>query len=318
MITVALTAKLIASCLGLLCGAVGCSWGPGSSQRPGSSQGPGSSQTVASPAGPATISETPAPGDHDLTLQWDGLTRTYKLHAPPSLVAGAPLPLVVALPYRGGDGPSMRSLTELDAKADREGFLVAYPDGIRRSMSALTCCGNNDDVGFVRSIVEHLVAVWRADAERVYATGMSIGAEMTFRLAVEAPGVFAAIAPVSGGFIGSKVDNDPSYRSSQPVSVLSIVGNDDQNRERFINGLEKWQERAGCQSGPAEWIDPGHSVYRFVSMCADSSEVASYTVLSMGHQWPGGADVAGLGDRDTAINAADIMWEFFLRHPRIA
>jgi hypothetical protein len=29
-----------------------------------------------------------------------------------------------------------------------------------------------------------------------------------------------------------------------------------------------------------------------------------------------GADVAGLGDRDTAINAVDVMWEFFLRHRR--
>ncbi len=264
------------------------------------------------------MTETPAPGDHDLTLPWDGLVRTYKLHAPPTLVAGATLPLVVAVPYRGGDSTSMRNLTELNAKADREGFLVAYPDGVRRSMNALTCCGSNDDVGFVRSMVEHLVAVWQVDPGRVYATGVSIGAEMTFRLAVEAPGVFAAIAPVSGGFIGSRVDNDASYRSSRPTSVLSIVGNDDGSRVRYINGLEKWQQRLGCQPGAPEWIDPEETVHRFVAPCADGSEVASYTVLSMGHQWPGGADVDGLGRRDRAINAVDLMWDFFLRHRRTA
>jgi polyhydroxybutyrate depolymerase len=306
MITVKQRAGLaIAVCVALLIGASGCS--PGGTP----------SQPAASPSEPPP-SQTPSPGDHALTLRWDGLLRTYKLHAPPTLTAGGSLPLVVAVPYRGGDSAAMQSLTELNAKADREGFLVAYPDGIRRSMNALTCCGDNDDVGFVRFMVEHLVAVWRADPQRVYATGISVGAEMTFRLAVEAPGVFAAIAPISGGFIGSQVDNDTSYRSSRPTSVLSIVGNDDVNRQRFIKGLQVWQQRVGCQPGPPEWMDQGRTVYRFVAPCADGSEVASYTVLSMGHQWPGGADVDGLGDPDTAINAVDVMWEFFLRHPASA
>ena len=307
MIAVKWRARLaLGLCVALLGGAAGCSGGA----SPG--------QAAASPSDAPAPAETPAPGDHDLTLRWDGQVRTYKLHAPSTLVGGATLPLVVAVPYRGGDSASMRSLTELNAKADREGFLVAYPDGVRGSMNALTCCGSNDDVGFVRSMVEHLVAVWQVDPGRVYATGVSIGAEMTFRLAVDAPGLFAAIAPVSGGFIGSRVDNNVSYQSSQPTSVLSIVGNDDRNRVRYINGLETWQQRVGCQPGAPEWIDPGQTVYRFVAPCADGSEVASYTVLSMGHQWPGGADVAGLGDRDTAINAVDVMWEFFLRHRRTA
>jgi hypothetical protein len=62
----------------------------------------------------------------------DGRVRTYLLHIPPQGDSPRPMPLVLAFHGGGGQGPGMERLTRFDAIADREGFLVAYPDGVKR------------------------------------------------------------------------------------------------------------------------------------------------------------------------------------------
>lgn len=98
-------------------------------------------------------------------------------------------------------------MTGLDAKADKEQFLVVYPEGVGGQFSGLTCCGIQDDVGFVKAVATHLIEAWQADPDRVYLAGVSNGADMSLRAAVEASGVFAAVAPVSGGFYGNLPDS---------------------------------------------------------------------------------------------------------------
>jgi polyhydroxybutyrate depolymerase len=56
-----------------------------------------------------------------------------------------------------------------------------------------------DDVGFIRALLADLEARQPVDRRRVYATGLSNGAMMAWRLAVEASGTIAAIAPVGRG-----------------------------------------------------------------------------------------------------------------------
>jgi polyhydroxybutyrate depolymerase len=278
-------------------------------------QEPGTAAT--SSAGPTQSAETPAPGDHQLAMDWDGMNRTYELHAPPGYQPGQKLPLVVAMHHRGGTAATMREMTLLDAKADTEGFLVAYPNGLDNSFNALICCGDNDDIGFIRSIVEHVTLVWGADADRVYATGISNGADMTFRLAVEAPGTFAAIAPVSGGFIGPRAQSEPSFKPSKPVSVVSFLGSNDRSIRVLEVGLASWYGKVGCTAGDTTWVDAGNTVNRTTASCTDQTEVVSYLINGMGHAWPGGTEEA-LGDPTTKINAVDVMWEFFELHPRVA
>lgn len=277
----------------------------------------GGATAEARPSAPVSRSprpaERPAPGDHRLALDWQGQEREYELHAPPGYRPGERLPLVVVLHYRDGTPELMRQMTRFDAKADRERFLVAYPVGVGRAFNALGCCGDRDDVGFIRGMVEHLVTVWGVDAGRVYATGISVGAELTYRLAVEAPGTFAAIAPVSGGFIGSRAE-DPSFKPSRPVSVISFIGNNDHLVNAMELGLRNWQRKLGCVEEEPVWADRDRTATRTPARCADGSEVIGYTVNSMGHAWPGGTD-AGLGDPGTKIKAVDLIWAFFKAHP---
>ena len=258
--------------------------------------------------------ERPGPGDHRLTLDMGGVSRTYLLHAPPGYAAGTPLPLIIALHFYPGSGAALRDMIGMDAKADRENFLVAYPDGLGGGFNALVCCGTADDVAFLTALAGHLVQTWRADADRVYLTGISNGGDMSFRAPVEATGSFAAVGVVSGGYIGARAEA-ATYVPTSPVSVVTIIGTLDRYFGQFQAGITTWQRRLRCASaGPAPPA-PAPKVSRTVTRCADGSEVDAYVVTDMGHVWPG-AGSGPLRGPDVPVVATDIVWDFFKSHPR--
>jgi polyhydroxybutyrate depolymerase len=207
----------------------------------------------------------------------------------------------------------MRTLTGFDAKADREGFLVAYPAGVGEQFNGFTCCGTQDDVGFVRAVATELISTWKADPDRVYLTGASNGADLSFRAAVEASGVFAAIAPVSGGFYGNAPDA-PEYAPKTPVSVVTFIGLQDPMADTLRSGISVWQKRLKCRPGAATAM-AGGAVRKTSATCANGSEVDVYQVKDGMHTWFG-ATTGDLADADPKINATDVIWDFFAAHPR--
>ncbi|MEU9824367.1 alpha/beta hydrolase family esterase [Micromonospora chersina] len=257
--------------------------------------------------------ERPAAGDHELTLRHDGVERRYLLHAPPGYDPARPTALVIALHFFPGSGAGMRELTGLDARADRENFLVAYPDGRDGGFNALICCGSADDVGFLTTLTGHLVDTWRADPDRVYLTGISNGGDLSFRLAVEATGLFAAIGVVSGGYSGPLTEPD-SYVPKRPVSVITFVGGQDRYAGIFQDGLRTWQRRLGCRPVAGKAAAPA-GLSRADARCADGSDVTVWSLPEMGHSWPG-ATSGQLAAPDAGVSATDLIWEFFAAHPR--
>ena len=80
-----------------------------------------------------------------------------------------------------------------------------------------------DDVKFAGAVARDLVASGRADTRRLYVMGMSNGAMMSQRLALEMQPAPAAIAAVAGTIARTSECRDPAH----PVSVLIIHGTDD-------------------------------------------------------------------------------------------
>ncbi|NMO49810.1 polyhydroxybutyrate depolymerase [Actinoplanes sp. TBRC 11911] len=277
----------------------------GASEEPAT---PAASQT---PAASPTPQVRPAPGTHQLSVNSGGQRRTFLLHAPPGYQPGQRLPLVVALHFFPGDGTGMQQLTGLDALADKENFLVAYPDGLNAGFNALICCGTEDDVAFVTAVVEHARTTWNADPERVYATGISNGADMSFKLAVEASETFAAVGVISGGFAGPNAAK-PDYRPTTPVSVLTIVGRNDMYFDAFQEGLATWREKLKCTEG-AKQAKPLYT--HTVARCGDGSVLEAYLMSDMGHSWPG-APKGQLADPDAGLTATEVIWRFFEAHHR--
>ncbi|MFF3644688.1 alpha/beta hydrolase family esterase [Streptomyces sp. NPDC002564] len=268
----------------------------------------------APPTGVPAATESPRPGDQEVTLSWKGARRVYAVHAPPGFTRAERLPLVIALHPYPGDGASAAAISGLSAKADEENFLVAYPDGLNKAFNALICCGSQDDVGFVRTLTHRLTGTWNADPRRVYATGISNGADMAYKLAVELPDTFAAIAPVSGGYLGTDTES-ASYVPRTPVPVLTFLGGLDRSYAAMDAGIETWQRRLSCEPGKPARL--GKKVTRTTARCGDGSEVVVYRLPGMGHSWPGGAG-GGMADPEAGVDATDLMWEFFKSHIRKA
>jgi poly(3-hydroxybutyrate) depolymerase len=80
---------------------------------------------------------------------------------------------------------------------------------------------NVDDVAFTSDMIDRISAEYCVDPSRIYATGMSNGAFMSYRLTCELAGRIAAIGPVAGVTVV-----DPSL-FSRPVPVIPFNGTAD-------------------------------------------------------------------------------------------
>jgi polyhydroxybutyrate depolymerase len=264
-------------------------------------------QTTTAPPKRVAVDQ-PGPGDQQVTLDFGGRQRTYVVHAPPGYDGSVALPLVVAMHPWPGDAALIAETTGWNAKADKENFLVVYPEGYDRSYNALVCCGNEDDVGFIETVIARMTAEWKADPKRVYATGMSNGGDMAIKLAMELPATLAAIAPVSAGFIGPKIA-DPSYRPATPVSMITVIGGKDRYYAQFEDGIKAWRERLACaEAGAPTTLEKG--ITATASTCSDGSALSVYRVPDMGHSWPGPRQGSS-SDPKAGIDATDLVWEFF-------
>lgn len=140
------------------------------------------------------------PSSTTASIRVGGVTRTYRLFVPTGLTG--PAPLVVVLHGGYGSGAQAETAYHWDDRATAGGFVVAFPDGLHRSWNAGGgCCGQAgrdgvDDVAFLTALVAEVGRRASVDPRRVYATGMSNGGIMTYRLACETD-LFAAVAPVA-------------------------------------------------------------------------------------------------------------------------
>lgn len=58
-----------------------------------------------------------------------GQTRDYLLHVPASYDGSKPVPLMISLHGAGLWGAAQKDISQWNAVADREGFIVVYPSG---------------------------------------------------------------------------------------------------------------------------------------------------------------------------------------------
>jgi polyhydroxybutyrate depolymerase len=278
-----------------------------------------------------------AGGTREGEIQHGGLRRTYTLHVPSSLNGGAPAPLVLVLHGGGGAGPSTERMTGFSDLADRRGFIAVYPNGVDRRWNDArgeVARQDVDDVGFLTALVEHLRRTLPIDARRVYASGISNGAMMSYRLACERSEIFAAIAPVAGAM---PEPLGPRCSPSRPVSLVAISGTEDplvlwgggpvaRRRGRTMSvpdSISLWTRLNGCAAPATVTQEPdrdpadGTRVRRETyEPCHEGASVVLYAVEGGGHSWPGSTrsrlPLTGRLSRD--INATDVIWSFFESH----
>jgi len=275
------------------------------------------------------------------SLESGGHERTWRLYVPPNLPQDRPVPLVVAFHGSGSSGRGMENFSKFDPVADREGFIVLYPDGLwnnwndgRASEDIRAQKEHIDDGAFIEALIAEVSAHHRIDGKRIYATGMSNGGFFVHYLGHRLPHTFAAIAPVAGGMAPLVADN---FGAGDPVAVMIVQGTDDplvpysggdvaRGRGRMVSTVqaaELWAKRNGCATAPVEEKEPdtdpadGCRVVR--KTWAGPAPVVLRTIHGGGHTWPGGSQYMPrilIGEVCRDFDATEEIWAFFQEYPK--
>jgi len=268
----------------------------------------------------------------------DGRARTYLLNLPPRYYAdSSKFSLVIALHGAGGKASQFEQDYGFTNKANDAGFIVVYPEGVQsngvlglRTWNAGTCCdyaleNHIDDVNFIRALIDSLVIRYRVEPRKIYATGMSNGGMMAYRLACEMPEKIAAIAAVSATMVVAQ-PCDPSL----PVPILHMhaaldakvpyqggIGLRGYYFPPVDSVLAVWSAKDACSETAPVVVQNNQYKFTSWSACGDDAVIECYLTADGGHAWPGSSKAGRRGDTpSTAINANDLIWEFFQRFER--
>ncbi len=258
-------------------------------------------------------------GTSTLTLRVGGRDRVARLHVPHGYPAQRALPLVVNLHGSGSTALLQETASQLSRTADAHGFLVVYPQGIRRTGAGFSWnipgtpawqSGGPDEAAYVRELVATVSGRYCVDPARVYGAGFSGGGREVSQLACESNRIFAAVAVVGGL-------RAPSPCVAGPVPVLGIHGNADAQNPYNGHGqpywsysvpeaARRWAVHDGCPTSAVVTAVPGATVTAY-RRCQGAAAVELYTLPGKGHWWP--------ADRSGGFATDEVIWDFFADHP---
>jgi polyhydroxybutyrate depolymerase len=264
------------------------------------------------------------------SISFGGRWRTFMTHLPKGYDVSKKYPLVLA--FHGGSPLGYQSIqyqSRLSEKSDTAGFIVVYPEGVKvagnRTWNAGGCCApattlNIDDVGFVNSLLNTLFRSRPVDTTRVYATGFSNGALLSYKLANQLTNRFAAVAIVEGSFVSYP------WRPSRSVPIISFHSYQDQNIKYY----------GGVTTGATgTYFPPQDSMFSVISSnyacvvkkeilfqninkydhfrysnCLCNSVIEQYVSYDGEHSWAGGLATGGT-TVSNQFSATYLMWKFF-------
>ncbi len=291
------------------------------------------------------LTQLQTPGKYHLSLHIGDRDRRVIFVTPKDFKAGEPLPIVFFFHGAGGTAEQAAHTYGWVEKAEAENFFVAFPEGmpvrpdspasfllnphIWRDQRAGMPTREVDDVHFFEEMLKQFEAVMPIDAHRVYVTGFSNGAGMTFTLGGHYSDRIAAIAPVSSqSFV--KIE-----ALARPLPLYYLTGTADPlipyhggtsslpwGQTRTLppvqESVDTWAKLDGCAAEPATVSDEDGVRVLHYGPGSDAAEIYFTTIEGNGHHWPGTVEPlphAISGPSLDPFNATDRIWDFFKMHP---
>lgn len=269
-----------------------------------------------------------------------GFRRSYRVHRPAGSAGNGKLPLLVMLHGAFETAKSMERLTGFSDLADRENFIVVYPNGIGlfgflQHWNAGHCCGKAqkdgiDDVAFLETVLNDVCSRFPVDPNRIYMAGHSNGGMLACLYAGEKPGRLAGLAVVSGTIGSREVKKGVWQQIARPsfgLPVLIIHGYNDQTvpysggpsrnhkSREFVSVADSmafWKSVNQCRGEAGK-----HSLCSgrvFVQQwMTGTHRLVLHTIYDWAHDWPG-PRVPAEDKNSRALenyDAADAIWDFF-------
>jgi polyhydroxybutyrate depolymerase len=168
-----------------------------------------------------------------------------------------------------------------------------------------------DDFTFLDQVVAELTARPDVDADRLYLTGFSNGAIMAYSEVCARPGVYAALAPVSGSNISGCTPTLPIsllHQHGDPDPVVPFDGQPTLTQllssadfPPVPSTVAAWAAADGCPTSPEVTTEDSGVERSSWSPCDDDTRVELVRLPGLGHAWPNKGTYLGL----------DTMLEFF-------
>lgn len=263
------------------------------------------------------------------TMMHDGLEREYDVYLPANYEPGDNLPLVFNMHGIGSNSLEQNIYSEFSPVADTANFILCLPNGTASPFGTGNFWDVNfplvqaevDDVGFISALIDTLHENYNINLNKVYATGMSNGGYMSYKLACELTDRIQAIASVTGSIVPSEFD---ICMPPTTFPIMQIHGTADPTvsyeGSNFGVGIEDllsfWVEHNDCANTPdtvfiEESIaaDNCSAVKISYTDCDTDREVIFFKIIDGGHTWPGAFIPVGVTNQD--INASIEIWNFF-------
>ena len=283
-------------------------------------------------------------GLHKRTVASEGEQRIYLARVPEHRVAECPLPVLVVLHGGGGSAAFAHRVHGWVELSQRAGCLVVFPEATCEDPSRPACVRSNpriwndgsrrsavakrnvDDIGYLAAVLDDVQQAFPADPRRVFVTGFSNGASMTFRTGVELSDRLAAVAPVSGHLCL----DDP--RPVRPLSMLYMIGLADpinpfaggptvspwgsrRQKPPVMDSLHTWLRLIDASEQPTRQVQSDGVRQVCYGPGSTNRELQLYTIEGQGHEWPGAQRTLPRiisGPQTDKLNATQVVWDFFV------
>jgi len=231
------------------------------------------------------------------TIDVGGVARDYILDVPETLTPGEPAALIFDFHGVGHSGAGVWDVSGFKDIAPRERFITVYPTGLPVSFTRgdrtfggpgweIRSLAPNRDVDFTLAMLDRLEKSYCIDRARVYSTGFSNGGFFSHVLACTHADRFAAIAPVSGGWLASW-----SCKPSRPVPVLIQHGTQDEviDVAEARRAFDAWITIDGCTAPASDATRAdGDLTCRSGTGCRGGAAV-TLCEGAFAHRWPASA-----------------------------
>lgn len=273
------------------------------------------------------------------SIFWDGKQRTYKFFLPTSYTGTQKIPMIISLHPSFSNADNHMNAAKWQLIGDTANFISVYPNGTSNQQGStnfswnaynLSIGSSADDVGFLNALLDSMITNYAVDTCRIYISGFSNGAWLSWRMMCDFTNSFAAVAPLSGswkygrdgfcdhgGCNGSTIPgtNPPSQEAtmncipSKRMPYMYYRGTNEANlTDRAItdpNGIYFWSRHNGCDTIPIvdTIISNGDQIIRERYLnCQDSTETIIMNVVGNSHTWH--------------VSATNEFWKFIRKYSK--
>lgn len=258
--------------------------------------------------------------------------RGFHLHRPPGVKRDERLPLMVMLHGCGQDARRFATSTRMNAIANRERFLVLYPEQDRVA-NAQGCWHWFDtrsgraqrEADVILAAIDQACLLHGADRERVAIAGLSAGAGMAALLASRHPQRVRAVVMHAGVGPGAAQSGATALAAMQGrrapsialpgglPPLLVIQGDADAvvARTNARAAALAWAHAGGAREGASRVVQRGqrHAMRVTDFRRAGRSFVSLVEIAGLGHAWSGGAAGQPFSDPQ-GPDASRLAWAF--------